>query len=87
MVEFNSYTTRLELLDANNRSQPNIGLKTASTSPVPVYINDIYFVLDSETPIDVNTDSNGSITIVQQSDSVLAVSYNITIASAEARRS
>ncbi|CAK4033847.1 Hypothetical predicted protein [Lecanosticta acicola] len=77
MVEFDSYTTRLEVLDSNSIPQPNVGISLTSISPVPVFVDEVYYVLNPSNPITFKTDGNGSVTIVQQTDSLAAVCYMV----------
>ncbi|WPH01285.1 Hypothetical protein R9X50_00412300 [Acrodontium crateriforme] len=79
MVEFNSYTTRIEVIDDNKVAQPNVDMTITAVSPVPVYVDDVYFILNPTTPLSFKTDGNGSVTIIQQTDSIAAVCYNITL--------
>ncbi|QIW96630.1 hypothetical protein AMS68_002148 [Peltaster fructicola] len=80
MVEFDSYTTRLGVTDDYRLPQPNVEVSLTSVSPVPVYINDTYYVLNTRTPVIVKTDGTGGVAIVQQTDSFAAVCYNVSLA-------
>ncbi|KAL9042871.1 MAG: hypothetical protein Q9214_003662 [Letrouitia sp. 1 TL-2023] len=80
MVEFNGFTTRIEVVGDNGIQKSNEDVVLTSTSPISVFINDIYYVLSSDTPITVKSDATGSITIVQQSDSLAVVFYRASLA-------
>ncbi|KAL8660560.1 MAG: hypothetical protein Q9202_006414 [Teloschistes flavicans] len=79
MVEFNGFTTRLEVIGDNGLQQKDIDVILSATSPVSVFINDVYYVLSRTVPITVKSDATGAITIIQQSDSLAVVFYQATI--------
>lgn len=61
---FSSYTTRVQLNDGENNPLPDKAVLISASSPVPVYINHLYFLLN-RTPISVTSDKLGSFTIVK----------------------
>ncbi|GAA4271031.1 hypothetical protein U6A24_03955 [Aquimarina gracilis] len=61
---FSSYTTRVQLNDGKNNPLANTEVLVAASSPIPVYINHIYYNVNA-TPIPVTSDNLGSITIVE----------------------
>lgn len=79
VLTFNSFTTHAVLADVNGNGVPNSEVTIRSVSPVPVYINDVYYVLTPTVPISVTSDAVGTVTIIQQTDSLSAVAYKLTI--------
>jgi hypothetical protein len=78
-VEFKSYTTRIEVKDDHKLPAAKAKLRVASASPVPAYIEDVYYVLRPDYPVSVECDNSGSMTIVQQTESLAVVTYKISI--------
>ena len=81
MVEFNGFTTRLEIIGDNGLQQKDVDVVLTATSPVSVFINDVYYVLSSDVPITIKSDATGAITIIQQSDTLAVVFYRATLGS------
>lgn len=61
---FSSYTTRIQLADSNNQPVAQSPLLVSAASCGSFFINNLYYVLDT-TPIPINTDTAGSITIIE----------------------
>jgi len=61
---FSSYTTRIQLADSNNQPVAKSPLLLSAASCGSFFINNLYYVLDT-TPIPINTDMAGSITIIE----------------------
>lgn len=80
MVEFNGFTTRMEIIGDNGIQQKDVGVILKATSPVSVFINDVYYVLSADAPVTVKTDAAGAINIIQQSDSLAVVCYQASFA-------
>ncbi|OBU01590.1 hypothetical protein VE01_00561 [Pseudogymnoascus verrucosus] len=68
-LSFNSYTTSIQVAD--EQGLPARGLEIAVSAKVrsPVYINGIYYILQ-QSPTKVATDSAGSITIIEATNSI-----------------
>ncbi|MCX7108845.1 MAG: hypothetical protein NTX45_01710 [Proteobacteria bacterium] len=83
-VSKNSYTTRIQVSQADQ--PPLSGAEIALSTPnrVGVYINGLYYILDT-TPINVKADQTGAVTIIEWIDSI--VGTNITASFAEANTS
>ncbi len=65
--KFNSYTTQIQVSGANDQPVVNTPVSLSSLARTNVYINHLYYILDT-TPIEVETDTLGQITIVQWVD-------------------
>ncbi|PMD35109.1 hypothetical protein L207DRAFT_517206 [Hyaloscypha variabilis F] len=79
MIEFNSFTTHISIYDANGLPVTNTPVTLTSTSPVTVYINNVYHVLTPTIPINATSDFSGSVTVVQETQSLNAVCFEITV--------
>jgi hypothetical protein len=77
--EFNSYVTRVEVLNDNEIAQPNVKVNLTSISPVPVFVNNVYYVLSPRNAVHVLTDVHGSINIIQPTESMAAVCYGVAL--------
>jgi len=79
MIEYDSFTTHINVADDNGAPSQNFEVSLTSISPVSVYINDVYEVLTPTIPVIVKTGLQGSITIIQETQTITAVGYKITI--------
>lgn len=76
MYESQGFSTRIQPKDKNNFLLPNKKIDISSVSPVAVYINDKYHLL-SPTASTFETDSTGSLSILQPAETLSAVCYNV----------
>ena len=76
-LSFKSYTTTLQLSNANNIPAQGVSVALSAKSRTPVYINGLYYTL-GQVPLNVSTNNNGSLTIVEAitniNGAILAVS-------------
>jgi hypothetical protein len=77
VVEFYTHTTRIEAVDDNQLPVVGQTFKIRATSPCAVYVEDVYVRLSPSVSLDVTTDGQGSVTIVQETDKLAAVCYNL----------
>ncbi|MCJ1398294.1 hypothetical protein MMC11_001491 [Xylographa trunciseda] len=63
-LSFKSYTTTLQLRNANNIPAQGVSVALSAKSRTPVYINGLYYTL-GQAPLNVLTNNNGSLTIVE----------------------
>lgn len=80
-VEYNAFTTRIQAIDENATQKAGIEISLTSVSPVSVFINHEYYVLRPSVPVTATSDETGAITIVQQAETLAAVSYNASLKS------
>ncbi len=73
---FSSYTTRVQLDDGANNPLANTEVMISASSPIPVYINNLYYLLDSD-PIPVVSDTLGSLTIIEAIEDLSSVKLTI----------
>ena len=76
-ISFNSYTTTILVLDEQNLPLNNAILNLSANNRSSVYINGLYYVLDT-TPIKINTNSLGTITIIEPTDTLIGTIFNIS---------
>lgn len=69
--KFDSYTTSITVTDETNAPVSNARLLLSSSFRAPVYINNHYYILDTQ-PIPVRTDSMGCVTVVQRVETTVA---------------
>lgn len=80
MLEFNSFTSHIKISDDYGVGQPSTPVTLTSTSPVTVYINDVYHVLTPDVPVQTTADEIGTVTVIQETQSLSsAVCFQITV--------
>jgi hypothetical protein len=75
-----SYTTHIQVTDANGQQAPNVSVALTATNVTSVYINHLYYLI-GPSPIQLTTDALGTITIVELTESLTATRYQISVAS------
>jgi hypothetical protein len=78
--KYPSYTTQIQVVDANNQAIPNSPVTISTASRSYFYINHLYYVVDSG-GVTVNTDSLGNVTIVEWVNNLVAT--KLTLKSAD----
>ncbi|KAG9197539.1 hypothetical protein G6514_001495 [Epicoccum nigrum] len=82
VTEMNCFTTHLQVLNDDSIPLADCAVNIISTSQVTVYINDVYHILTPTFPVTVSSDVTGAITIIQETQSLSAVQYQVATASA-----
>ncbi|MGM3273527.1 hypothetical protein [Ralstonia sp. 24A2] len=77
MLTVKTYTTHVQITDDSNLSLPNQTVAFKAGAPCNVYINNEYRVLSDTVPIEIKTDAGGTLTIVQQVDTLGVVGYHL----------
>jgi hypothetical protein len=77
VIPFYSYTTHISILDENNLPTPNETFSLTATSPVTLYLDDVYVTLSPSNPVPVTSDAQGTFTLVQETRTLGAVCYKI----------
>ena len=80
VVEYNSFTTHIQVFDDNNVAASNTVLSVTATSPVSVYLNDVYHLLSPTVPANIAADATGVLTAVQETQSLTAVCFRVALA-------
>lgn len=75
-----SYTTHIQVTDADGQSAPNVPVTLTATNVTSVYVNHLYYLI-GPSPIQLTTDAFGTITIVELTSSLTATRYQVSVAS------
>jgi hypothetical protein len=75
-----SYTTHIQVTDANGQAAQNVTVKLTATNVVSVYINHLYYIV-GPSPIEVTTDVRGAVTIVELTASLAGTRFQVSVAS------
>ena len=71
-----SYTTHVQVTDANGRAAANVPVSLTATNVTSVYINHLYYVVGPD-PIQVETDALGTVTtVVEQAHSLAGTRFH-----------
>lgn len=79
VIDYDSFTTHIQVIDDNNVPAPNVAVAVTATSPVSVYLNDVYYRLSPTVAVNTTTDATGVLTVVQETQSLSAVCYTVTL--------
>jgi hypothetical protein len=82
--KFSSYTTRVQVTDAAGQPASKVHVSISASNVTSVYINHIYYVI-SPTPIEVNPDVLGTLTIVESVDTLTGTQLTIGAADASVK--
>jgi hypothetical protein len=77
IFSFSSFTTRITCQDETGASLANAEVSLKGASPVGVYINGSYRILGPGSDIKASSDASGAITIVQPTQDMAAVCYQV----------
>lgn len=75
MLEQTMYSTHVTFTDQYNNNQAFTPVSITATSPCSVYIEDVYYKLDTINPVAITTDQTGAITIMQPVDGMGCACY------------
>jgi hypothetical protein len=76
---YNSFTTHIQITDDNGVAAPNAAVAVTATSPVSVYMNDVYYRLSPTVPVNTTADATGVLTVLQETQSLAAVCFRVTL--------
>lgn len=79
-ISFNSYTTTIQVADEQGLPLKDTLLGLSASNPCAVYINGLYYRLDA-TPIHIKSNSLGSITIVEATDTLNGTKFTVSTGS------
>jgi hypothetical protein len=79
---YNSVTTHIRVTDDNAVGAPNAAVSVTATSPVSVYMNDVYYLLSPNVAVNTTTDPTGVLTVVQETQSLSAVCFRVALTDA-----
>lgn len=80
VVEYNTFTTHIQVTDDYQVPAPKTAVAVTATSPVSVYVENVYHVLSPTVPVQVSTDATGTLTVVQETQSLSAVCLRVALA-------
>ncbi|KAH7353145.1 hypothetical protein BKA66DRAFT_598166 [Pyrenochaeta sp. MPI-SDFR-AT-0127] len=78
-VEYTSFTTHIAVQDDYGAPVPSTSIAVTSEVPVPVYINNTYYVLQPSIPVQVKSDANGIVTVVQETNTLAGVKLTAAV--------
>ncbi|HEU5385559.1 MAG TPA: hypothetical protein VFV73_06630 [Streptosporangiaceae bacterium] len=79
MVEQDTFTTHIQVTDDNRVAVPGASLAVTATSPVSVYLNDVYHQLSPSVPVQVSTDPAGVLTVVQETATLAGACFRVAL--------
>lgn len=79
VTQYNSFTTHIQVTDDNRVGAPDTAVAVTATSPVSVYLNDVYHLLSPTVPVNTTTDATGVLTVVQETQSLAAVCFRVAL--------
>ncbi|MFI7688081.1 hypothetical protein ACIBQ6_03365 [Nonomuraea sp. NPDC049655] len=82
VITCNSFTTHVTVTDDSGLAAPNTAVAVTATSPVSIYLNDVYHLLSTTVPVNTTTDATGVLTVVQETQSLAAVCFRVVLTDA-----
>jgi hypothetical protein len=79
LITYKSFTTHINVTDDYNTGAPNTDVAITATSPISVYLNDVYHRLSPSVAVNTTTDPTGVLTVVQETDSLSAVCFRVEV--------
>ncbi|RBQ11723.1 hypothetical protein [Pedobacter miscanthi] len=79
VLEVDTFTTQITVTDDDNLPASEAIVLIRGTSPVSVYINDVYSHIKTDAPIEVTTDYAGNISIMQETQAIGAICYQLEL--------
>jgi hypothetical protein len=73
-----SYSTQVHVTDADGQPAANLAVRVQTTNVTGLYINYLHYVVGPTTPVQVTTDSDGSLTIVEPVSSLAGSRLTVT---------
>ncbi|MEV4891130.1 hypothetical protein AB0K48_17235 [Nonomuraea sp. NPDC055795] len=79
VITYNTFTTHLAVTDDDGLAAPGTTVAVTATSPVSVYLDDVYHLLSPTVPVNTTTDATGVLTVVQETQSLAAVCFRVVL--------
>lgn len=79
IVQYYSFTTHIQVTDANGVSAPNTPVLLSTATPVSVYVNNVYYVLSPAAVVEVTADATGIVTVVQETQTLQGACFRVTL--------
>jgi hypothetical protein len=80
VIEYNTFTTHIQVTDDHQVGAPNTTVALTATSPVSVYVENVYYLLSPTVPVQTTTDVTGVLTVIQETQSLSAVCFRAVLA-------
>jgi hypothetical protein len=77
VIEDNTFTTHVKCTDSNGMPAIEAPIRIESMQTVPLLVNHSYYKISPGSPIDIKSDGTGSVTIIQETDSLSAVCFRL----------
>lgn len=78
-VEYTSFTSHIIIQNDYGAPVPQTSVALTSAVSVPVYINNTYYVLQPTIPVQVESDANGAVTVIQETNTLAGVQLTATV--------
>ncbi|MDX2471571.1 MAG: hypothetical protein QNL04_13450 [SAR324 cluster bacterium] len=79
VLEFNSYSTHVQINGDDNIPIGNLSVEVTSTSKVSIYLDNKFTILTPDMPVKVSTDATGSFTLLQETQTMGVVPYKMKL--------
>ncbi|MFI6900945.1 hypothetical protein ACIBKY_06780 [Nonomuraea sp. NPDC050394] len=79
VITYNTFTTHVAVTDDDGLAAPDTNVAVTATSPVSVYLDDVYHLLSPTVPVNTTTDATGVLTVVQETQSLAAVCFHVVL--------
>ncbi|MFI9553321.1 hypothetical protein [Nonomuraea endophytica] len=79
VITYNTFTTHIAVTDDDGLAAPYTNVAVTATSPVSVYLDEVYHLLSPAVPVNTTTDATGVLTVVQETQSLAAVCFRVVL--------
>ncbi|KAF9069721.1 hypothetical protein BDP27DRAFT_1363075 [Rhodocollybia butyracea] len=79
VFQYYSFTTHIQVTDANGVSAPNTPVSLSVAAPVSVYVNNVYYVLSPAAALQITADATGVVTVVQETQTLQGACFRVTL--------
>ncbi|KAF9061100.1 hypothetical protein BDP27DRAFT_1489961 [Rhodocollybia butyracea] len=79
VFQYYSFTTHIQVTDANGVSAPNTPVSISVATPVSVYVNNVYYMLSPAAAVQITADATGVVTVVQETQTLQGACFHVTL--------
>lgn len=79
VLEVDTFTTQITITGDDNLPAAEALVRITGTSPVSVYINNVYRHIKEDVAVEVTTDASGGIAIMQETQAIGAICYRLEL--------
>jgi hypothetical protein len=76
---YQSFITHIQVTDDGGIAAPSTAVAVTATSPVSVYLNNVYYRLSPTVAVNTTTDETGVLTVVQEAQTLAAVCFRVVL--------